>query len=941
MDLLDRLRPRWRRSDPEVRVAAVREMGARDQARLETIARSDPDGRVRRIAIKKLEDAERLDGLARDETDEDLRAFAAERAREIRTAVASSDGTLAACEAALARLSDEQSLAAVAMRAAHDAIRHAALARTAGDRVLRDVVRNAADPMIRSAALARIEDAAILRSIAVGDGRTDLALQALERITDASMLRTVADSRTAPKTVRQRARALLPTSAGDRAPIGMKEGRARQLELCLAVESLTGTRNLLGAAEQVHTVQAEWADIARDVEPREDMARRFRKACDEILDEAGSLSRRAAEAETAKRALRENLAARTALCERVESLDDTAAPSALDNAVAAWHRLAPMSGDLSGDMTGDLTGDQGAAVARRFKLACEKATARRELRAAREASQTKLEAVVIEAEALAAAEPVPAEKTWQALEARWAALAPSAAEIPDAFALRRRLESAGEQLARRQQEADARRREAQRQNVTRLEALCTRLHDLANAESFDAKVARRELQKAEAAIADVGPLPPSERRPEWVKRVSESRDQLLRRLRQAEEADEWRRWANVAAQEEIIGRVEALLESNDLAEGTRQLGRLQEEWAAVASATPDKAQSLWERFRTARNELRKRSDAYLAENLEKKRALCAQVAGLAESTAWNETAEVIKRLQAEWKEMGPVPIRHAQALWQEFRAPCDAFFARRKAHFARLDGERRTAVTAKTALCEQAEALADSTDWDATATVMKRLQAEWKESGPLPRAHSDALWQRFRTACDRFFERRSRRDELAQEALLEQVQAICDQLDAVAATLAGEDAPPPEQTGKTVDEAWAAWLRLEVATLEDAKALVERLYATCQQIAAAQPECLRGTRLDPAATHVRREKLCVRLEKLVDAAPEAPRELSLQEMALALRDRLATNTIGGQGASPAQNTAREVERISASWALLGPVLDDDARALAERFARARDRAVAK
>jgi len=238
-------------------------MGARDQARLETIARSDPDGRVRRIAIKKLEDAERLDGLARDETDEDLRAFAAERAREIRTAVASSDGTLAACEAALARLSDEQSLAAVAMRAAHDAIRHAALARTAGDRVLRDVVRNAADPMIRSAALARIEDAAILRSIAVGDGRTDLALQALERITDASMLRTVADSRTAPKTVRQRARALLPTSAGDRAPIGMKEGRARQLELCLAVESLTGTRNLLGAAEQVHTVQAEWADIAR------------------------------------------------------------------------------------------------------------------------------------------------------------------------------------------------------------------------------------------------------------------------------------------------------------------------------------------------------------------------------------------------------------------------------------------------------------------------------------------------------------------------------------------------------------------------------------------------------------------------------------------------------------------------------------------------------
>ncbi|TMB54931.1 MAG: hypothetical protein E6J56_09925, partial [Deltaproteobacteria bacterium] len=91
MDILDRLRPRWRRSDPEVRAAAVREMGVRDQARLETIARSDPDARVRRIAIKKLEDPERLDGLAQGETNEDLRAFATERAREIRAAVASSD----------------------------------------------------------------------------------------------------------------------------------------------------------------------------------------------------------------------------------------------------------------------------------------------------------------------------------------------------------------------------------------------------------------------------------------------------------------------------------------------------------------------------------------------------------------------------------------------------------------------------------------------------------------------------------------------------------------------------------------------------------------------------------------------------------------------------------------------------------------------------------
>jgi Domain of Unknown Function (DUF349) len=875
-------------------------MGAGDQARLETIARSDPDARVRRIALKKLEDPVVLDELAQGESDQDSRALATERAREIWTTIARSDGPLAACEEALARLSDERSLAAIAMTAAHEVIRHAALARTTGDRVLRDVVLNAADPMIR---------------------RT-----ALERITDVKMLRAVADNRAVPKTVRQRARELLPTGAADRLPMGVKEARASQSELRRAVEALAGTRDLIAAAEQVRTLQQKWADSARELEPLEDVARRFHKACDDILDQAGSLARRQAEAENAARALQDSLAARTSLCARVEGLDDTAAANALEDAIDAWHRLAP------------LTDEQVAAVARRFQLACEKARARRASRIAREALQANLEAVVVEAEALATAEPSDAGKTWEAIEKRWAALAPTAAGILDTLPLQERLESAREHVVRRRDEADVQRGEAQRQNVTRLEALCARMQDLANAESLDAKVARRALQTAEAAIADLGPLPSLENRQAWTKRISKARDLLLPRLRQAEEADEWRRWANVAAQEEIIQRVEALLESNDLGEGTRLLARLKDEWAAVASAPADKAQGLWERFRTARDELRRRSDAYLAENLEKKRGLCAQVARLAESTAWSETAELIKRLQAEWKAIGPVPGRHAGALWREFRASCDTFFARRKEHFVRVDAERRTAVTAKTALCEQAEALADSTDWDATTTVMKRLQAEWKASGPLPRAQSDVLWQRFRTACDRFFERRSRRDELAQEALLDQARAICDQLDALVATLAGSDAPPPEQTGKAADEAWAAWQRLEIATLEGAETLAERLHATLQQIATAQPGCLRGTRLDPAATRARREKLCVRLEKLGDAGTEAPREPSLQEMALALRDRLATNTIAGRGARPVRDTAHEVERISASWELLGPVLDDDARSLAERFARARERA---
>ncbi len=122
--------------------------------------------------------------------------------------------------------------------------------------------------------------------------------------------------------------------------------------------------------------------------------------------------------------------------------------------------------------------------------------ARRASRIAREALQANLEAVVVEAEALATAEPSDAGKTWEAIEKRWAALAPTAAGILDTLPLQERLESAREHVVRRRDEADVQRGEAQRQNVTRLEALCARMQDLANAESLDAKVARRALQTA-------------------------------------------------------------------------------------------------------------------------------------------------------------------------------------------------------------------------------------------------------------------------------------------------------------------------------------------------------------------------------------------------------------------------------------------------------------
>jgi hypothetical protein len=153
----------------------------------------------------------------------------------------------------------------------------------------------------------------------------------------------------------------------------------------------------------------------------------------------------------------------------------------------------------------------------------------------------------------------------------------------------------------------------------------------------------------------------------------------------------------------------------------------------------------------------------------------------------------------------------------------------------------------------------------------------------------------------------------------------------------GEHGPAAEEIKHAIDGAWAEVLRLGPATLPDTATLTDRLRAACEQILAVKPEGLRGSRLDPDVTGKRRAKLCARVEGLIGPEEEAPRERSPQELALALRERLAANTIAGKQVPRQQDTEQELEQIAASWARLGPVLGEDARALAARFERARAR----
>lgn len=157
-----------------------------------------------------------------------------------------------------------------------------------------------------------------------------------------------------------------------------------------------------------------------------------------------------------------------------------------------------------------------------------------------------------------------------------------------------------------------------------------------------------------------------------------------------------------------------------------------------------------------REEVRAARDHARTEAREIKERIVAEAERLAvEATHWKNAGERLRQLLEEWKA-APRADRAVEAvLWKRLSAARNAFNKRRKAYFAELGEERETAKARKEKLVVEAEALASSTDWAATAAAFRELMRQWKAAGRAGRAEEDELWDRFKTAQDAFFQARS------------------------------------------------------------------------------------------------------------------------------------------------------------------------------------------
>ena len=198
-----------------------------------------------------------------------------------------------------------------------------------------------------------------------------------------------------------------------------------------------------------------------------------------------------------------------------------------------------------------------------------------------------------------------------------------------------------------------------------------------------------------------------------------------------------------------------------------KLQKLHEQWRETGPVANEYKEQLWERFREASTKINKRHQEYFnsikeeqKHNLELKTELCVKteelsVAPLSTRKEWNKASEQLIDIQKVWKTIGFAPKKDNTKIYERFRNACDKFFENKRNFYLQIKAEMENNLHLKNDICAAAEALQESEEWKKATDDLIALQKRWKEIGPVSRRYSDAIWKRFRSACDKFFERKA------------------------------------------------------------------------------------------------------------------------------------------------------------------------------------------
>ena len=330
------------------------------------------------------------------------------------------------------------------------------------------------------------------------------------------------------------------------------------------------------------------------------------------------------------------------------------------------------------------------------------------------------------------------------------------------------------------------------ENLEKKQAIIERMKELAE-NPDEANKAYNEFKQLQADWKEIKNIPAANINELWksYQLYSEKFYDLLKLNNEFREYDFKK---NLDLKIHLCEAAEKLAEEEDVISAFHQLQKLHQEYRETGPVAKEQREEVWNRFKAASSVVNRRHQQHFEEikekeqrNLDEKTVICEIVEAMEYDKMttfqhWHDKTEEILALQAKWKTIGYAPQKLNTKIFERFRAACDEFFKKKTEYFKTLKSGMNENLEKKRALCEQAEALKDSTDWKATSEILSKLQKDWKKIGPVSKKYSEPIWKRFVSACDYFFDQKAKAtssQKSVEHANLEKKKTIIAQLEEI------------------------------------------------------------------------------------------------------------------------------------------------------------------
>ena len=229
---------------------------------------------------------------------------------------------------------------------------------------------------------------------------------------------------------------------------------------------------------------------------------------------------------------------------------------------------------------------------------------------------------------------------------------------------------------------------------------------------------------------------------------------------------------NLEEKTKLVEKAETLAEHKDVNHAFKELQILHRLWKEdIGPVARDLRDEVWERFSSAtkkihqkRHEFQDKLDAKLVENIDVKLAIIEKIKSIkiediTSHKLWQENIKSLEKFRDEFFSAGRVPKSKNEEIWQLFKDATKNFNKAKNSFYKSIKSDQVENLKKKILLVDQAESLKDSDEWDLTTEVYKKIQAEWKKIGHVPRRDSDKIWKKFKDACNHYFDRLHERQD--------------------------------------------------------------------------------------------------------------------------------------------------------------------------------------